>query len=498
MAEMTLTTWLERLKPGDTPIFRHTKETLTKLAGRGEEVGAKDIAATILADPLATLRLIHNANNRRTSRHFGAEVATVEHAIQMQGIVNFLDKTLALPVLEETPQGKDRDIRGSLYRLVRMAQHAAWQARDFALLDHDMRAEELQVAAVLYYAPEFLFWLDAPDIAEQLAHLRREMPSAEAEQQTLGFALPPLRAMLLEAWKIPDVTRDLLNREEPCDSRRRIFWAALNIAHHGRHGWWDERLQPSYLTLSELTNLSYDDVVTTVHVNAIRSARAGQWVPAPPAAAWLPLEPGEWPEEAGKQPHHTPPEATAPPQNATEQNEPPHPAPVRSVLEATLANIEGHLDGSLNMSQMLAIILKGLHTGLGLSRVLFALITPDGKRVKCRFTLGIPSEDPLRHFEFPLDNKDLFGLLMVKMQAIWLNEENRGHLWPRISPTLRSVIARGDFYAMSLHGNGKPIGLIYADRGHGRSGNSLDTKTYNDFKRLCIEAAKGLSRTKMT
>ncbi len=547
MAAMTLEHWLARLKPGETPVFRHTKEALAELAPRGDKVSAKEIVAPILADPLATLRLIFNANNR-SSRHFGTEVATVEHAILMQGVSIFLAKVRDLPVLEDTPQGRDKDILASLYRLARLAQHASWQARDFGTLYHDTRAEELQVAAVLYYAPEFLFWLDAPDIADQLARLRRRLPSAEAEQQAIGFVLPPFREMLLESWKIPEVTRDLLKAEDGGHVRSRIVRAALDIAHRSRHGWWNERLAESYQTLAEIEHMAIDMVVTTVHDNAIRAARAGSWVHAAPAAAWLPMQAGEWPREIEPEPirpavpeqdlarpiaadKETPrpavpmqetakpaapvtkvvkpavpvpepvkpavPEKEASRPAVPEKPEPVHtacPMPVRSVLDETIANIESHLDNSLSLSQMLAIILKGLHTGLGLTRVLFALVTPDGKRVKCRFTLGIPGGEPLRHFEFPLDSKDLFGILMSKMQSVWVNDENRGKLWPRVNPDLRAMIGSGDFYAMSLFGNDKPIGLIYADRGHGEC--ELDGRTYEDFKKLCLEAAKGLSRVK--
>lgn len=490
MAAMTLEQWLARLKPGETPVFRHTKEALMQLAPRGDQASAKEIAAPILADPLATLRLIFTANNRASNR-YGAEVATVEHAILMQGVGVFLNKARDLPVLEDTPQGRDKAILASLYRLARLAQHASWQARDFATLNHDTRAEELQVAAVLYYAPEFLFWLDAPDVADHLAQLRRAMPSAEAEQQAVGFALPPLREMLLESWKIPEVSRDLLKLDTGSHPRQVIVRAALGIAHRSRHGWWDERLEASYAALAEVEHMALDAVIATVHANALRVARACPWVQAAPAAAWLPMEPGEWPREAETKPAKAP----APP--APDQAEPEHtacPMPVRSVLDETIASIESHLDGSLSLGQMLAVILKGLHTGLGLSRVLFALVTPDGKRVKCRFTLGIPGDDPLRHFEFQLANRDLFGILMTKMQSVWINEENRGKLWPRVQPELRAMIGRGDFYAMSLFGNDKPIGLIYADRGHGDC--ELDARSYDDFKKLCLEAAKGLSKVK--
>ncbi|HEX8981036.1 MAG TPA: HDOD domain-containing protein [Parasulfuritortus sp.] len=492
MAALTLEHWLARLKPGETPVFQHTKEKLLQLAPRGERLSAKEIAVPILADPLATLRVIFNANNR-TSRRFSTEVATVEHAVLMQGVSIFLSMAQDLPVLEHTPQGRDKEILGSLYRLARLAQHAAWQARDFATLHHDVRADELQMAAVLYYAPEFLFWLDAPDIADQLAQARRTMLSVEAEQQVLGFDLREMRLLLLEAWKIPDGIRDLLDERLADRPRQTILRMALKITHRSRHGWWDERLLESYQTLAEVVGMSFDDVVRTVHDNAVRVARAGHWVPAPPAAAWLPMLDGEWPREAERKtaPASTP---TAKPDASTEPAHTACPMPVKAVMDETIANIRDHLDGSLNLNQMLAIILKGLHVGLGLSRVLFALVTPDGKRVKCRFTLGIPGDAPLRHFEFALDSKDLFGQVMRKMQGVWVNDENRGKLWPMVAPDLRAMIGRGDFYAMSLFGNGHPIGLIYADRGHGDC--ELDAKTYNDFKLLCLEAAKGLGQIK--
>jgi hypothetical protein len=490
MAALTLEHWLARLKPGETPVFRHTKEALMKLAHRSDQLVAKEVAVPILADPLATLRVLFNANNR-TSRYFSAEVATVEHAILMNGISPFLDKASECPVLESTAQGRDKEILGSLYRLTRLAQHSAWQARDFATLNHDLRAEELQTAATLYYAPEFLLWLDAPDIAEQLAQLRRSMPSTKAEQQVLGFALPPLRLMLLEAWKIPDGILDLLDDKHADRPRQTILKAALNISHCSRHGWWDERLVETYQVLSNLVGIPQDEVIATAHDNAIRVARANPHIPAPPAATWLPMMTGEWPKEA----RNIASEASATTKATEDEQHATCPVPVKLVLDETIESIQSHLgDNPITLSQMLAIILKGLHVGLGLSRVLFALVTPDGKRVKCRFTLGIPSSDPLRHFEFPIHGPDLFGMVMKKMQGIWVNDENRGKLWPMVNPSLRAVIGRGDFYAMSLFGNDHPIGMIYADRGHGDC--ELELSTYNDFKRLCLEAAKGLTQVK--
>lgn len=502
---LTLEDWLRRLQPGHTPVFRHTKTALCALKDRLDQLGVREVTALVLADPLASLRLIYLANNR-ASRHFGNEVATVEHAIMMQGLGVYLDKAAAFPVIEETPVGRQPDSLASLYRLLRLAQHAAWQARDFAVLHADVRAEEVEVAALLYYAPEFLFWLDAPDTARQLARLRRVMESAAAERETLGFELEPLRLMLLEAWHIPEVIRDMLDHRHSERSRNIILRACLDIAHRSRHGWWDEKLMADYEALAGIEGTPVEVVVNTVHRNAVRVAHHSAWIPAPPAAAWLPMLPGPWPHEQPGAQACEPVTTLAPSKPGDAPNgAPPAPAlqsgteafcpiPDPSALKAAVEEIERHLDGSLNLNQMLALVLKGLHHGLGLTRVVFAMVTPDGQRVKSRFTLGVPAHEPLRHLEFPLRSPDLFGRLMAKMQGLWLNAENQARYWPLVQPELKAMIGEGEFLAMSLFVGDKPFGLIYADRG--RTGCGLDAPTYEGFKRLCLLAGRGLASLK--
>lgn len=509
--------WLVRLRPGETPVFRHTKQAILALNRRSDQLSSRELATPVLADPLATLRLIYAANNRQ-SRHVGNEIATVEHAVMMQGVGPYLNQAVSLPEVEGTHVARNKIALNALYRLLRLAQHAAWQARDFAVLHADIRAEEVQVAALLYYAPEFLFWLQAPEVAHKLARLRRRMPSQEAEVEALGFELAPLRLAMLEGWKIPDMIRDLLDERFAERSRQIILKASLGIANRSRHGWWDEALAEDYLALAGIENTPLETVIATAHDNAVRVARAGHWVPVPPAAAWLPMLPGPWPDEAdyeeeeetvaarqtAKPRAETPPRPTAPrtavekPVTAPRPLPPTKPAacvsPDHKVFQDALQGIKAHLDESLTLNQMSALILKGLHTGLGLNRILFAMVTPDGKRVKCRFTLGIPADDPLRHFEFHLGGKDLFSQLMTKTQGMWLNAESRPRLWPLVGPRLQAMIGEGEFYAMALHANNQPLAMIYADRGHGECG--LDPHTYTDFKMLCLQAARGLGKIK--
>ncbi len=504
---------LARLAPGDVPVFRRTRDTLIELAPRRDGLTAREVALEVLMDPLATLRVLHLLNQRMGQR-YGTEVATVEHALMMQGLGAFLDSARSLPIVEDTAAGQDPAAYRGLQALVRRVQHAAWQARDFAVLHSDIRAEEVQVAAILAHLPELLLQMREPGIARKLDARRRSGAGPESEAELLGAPLPTFRLALLESWSIPELTRDLLDARYADRARQTILGACLDIAFRTERGWWDDGLLADYQALADVEGTPYEVIVATAHGNGARAARCCDWLAAPAPGAWLPLIPGPWPEEAEPEENApakaappdtqtaTPPgpaqrETASPPARADESGDDAHltcPMPDKQVFREALKGIEGHLDGSLTLNQMSAIILKGLHTGLGLSRILFAMVTPDGARVKSRFSLGIPSHDPLRHLEFALADKDLFGQLMGKMQGVWINETNREKLWPRVDPRLRELIGSGDFYAMSLYNGSRPLGLVYADRGHGECG--LDPLTYTDFKMICLQAARGLGKVK--
>lgn len=486
---------LERLQPAPLPIFRRTWETLGAMSERRDELSAREVAVEVLADPLASFQVMH-AINHRVWQRYGTAVTSVEHALMMQGLSAYLDGVRRQPILEDTPAGKDERTLNALHALTRRTQHAAWQARDFAVLHTDIRSEEVQVAALFHFLPEYLLWLRAPETARALRRAERRVPHrhpqgrAQAQTAVLGLTLQALRLQLLEAWEIPEPTVDLLDTRNAERPRQIILRACIDIAERAETGWWDDYLLEDYIALAGVENNPMETVIANAHMNAARVARSADWLPAPPAGAWLCMNPGPWPpdeddeEEAQAQPARTPP--------AGEAEHGICPMPDKKAFQDSIQNIDSHLDGSLTMNQMSAIILKGLHTGLGLTRLMFATVTPDGKHLKAHVTLGIPQDDPMRHFQIPLGGKDLFGQLMTKMQGVWVNEGNREKLWAMMTPSMREMISVPDFYAMSLHVNDRPAGLIYADRGHHECG--LDPTTYTDFKLLCMKAARGLGK----
>ena len=137
--------------------------------------------------------------------------------------------------------------------------------------------------------------------------------------------------------------------------------------------------------------------------------------------------------------------------------------------------------------------MNAMHQGLGLNRVVFALLTQHRTHLRPRSIVGVHNDPHFTKFAITLGANTLFDRLMEKPQSLWLDEHNRTKFWPAVPVDFQRLIKVNRFYVMSVFVKGKPIGLFYADR----ASNSceLDEKCYKLFKQLVTQASIGLSKT---
>lgn len=478
----SITEWLDELKDRNFPVLRQTIAELGKLAGRAEHVKASQIADAVLRDPLMTLKVLHLVNGRSRSR-LSNEITTVEHAIIMMGVGPFFNRFADLLAVEDALA----PVEGALPELMRVlsrAHHAAWQARDWAIFRADMKSEEVYIGALLYDLGEIVLWSCAPDAGMQIqAHCRQHRVShAEGEKALLGFELHELQLTLAEAWNLPELTCSFMHSEESAKPRILGVILAGLVARHAEWGWYGEQLPRDFEAISTMLHIEFGEAVALVHRNAVAAARHWEWYGrTTPAAAWLPMLPGEWPAAEGDAEGEKGGQGEAHDQCLM---------PRSDVLAQVTAEMAAHLDGTLNLHDMMSLVLKGLHQGIGLNRVVFALMSTDRRVLKAKYVMGAEAGSPLQQFQIDMTQPQLFNRLMEKMQSLWLSEGNRKALAPLISDSIWEMIGRGDFFVMSVFVNGNPIGLFYADRGHGKC--ELDDHSYQEFKKLCLRAAEAL------
>ncbi|MHB1591387.1 MAG: HDOD domain-containing protein [Sulfuricella sp.] len=296
-AMLTLNEWVDELKSWDMPVLQRSVRELGKLAGRAEQITAGEIAEVVLRDPLMTLKVLRLVNGMSLSR-LSNEITTVEHVVMMLGVGPFFNRLSNLKAVEESLQTFDGALPGLMQAMSR-AHHAAWQARDWAIFQADMKSEEVYIGALLYDMVEILLWAYAPEQALQIRKLarRNKISLALAQKEILGFDARELQFALAEVWRLPELMQAFMHCENSVQPRILEVTLAASVARLAETGWHAPALLADYEAIAEMLHLHPDEVVHMVHRNAVVEARHWDWYGVPPAAALLPMLPGDWPAE---------------------------------------------------------------------------------------------------------------------------------------------------------------------------------------------------------
>lgn len=468
--------WVRTLSGTNIPVLRKTAADLKRLRVKQESATARDLSKIVLTDPLMTLKVLRFSQSRLTRRQ-ATEVTTVEHALMMHGLTSFFREMGEPEVLEQQLASQPDALAGAL-RVISRASHAANYARTFSALRHDMDADEVVTGALLHDLAELLLWCVAPAAAvqiEYMLHHQRGLRSAAAQRACLGFALADLQLALTRAWNLPNLLQSLMDDKQAKLPRVQTVALSVSVARHSAQDWYDRALPDDYTALRKLLNLPLVGVQRWVHQAAVQTARGWRQTDVRPAAAWLPLLPGDWPPE-----QNTSPQELGAPGKAAD-------------LRARVLEQLSHITRETGESEVVAATaFYALNAGLGLRRLWFGRANKTTGKVEPWQTLLLDPGLLPGELTFELGSAQLFARLMAKVQGIWFSAPLRGKLSPLLPEGLRPKLSTRDFFAMSVHIKGQPFGLLYGDGGL-RSAE-LDEQGYGAFKELCVAAGNALER----
>lgn len=456
--------WVEQLSSLEIPALSSSLQSIGTLQAK-HDVSAAKIAAAILPDPALLLKLLRLVNAGKHGE-FAQRIATAEHAIMMLGLNATFSRLLETPALETA---LPEEVQSGLLRCIARSCHAATHAREWAVQRLDSNVEEVYVAALLQQAGEMALWLVNPDQMLLLDKARRKLSVEEAEIQVYGFTLKNLSLALAERWNMPPlVIAAMQSGVDEMPVRPRCIALASRLSLDAEWGWYGETVANDIQDIADARRLPLDDVSAQIHGTAAEAARKLTFQGVQSAACWLPMLPGEWPEEE-------------PPAE-------PVTAPVTDPFQFAMDEIARHLDETLSLTDLLVLVVRGLREGVGFSRVVFALLTSDRGTLAAKYVIGAETGSPLKSFRFDMKSRHLMSVLMAKPQAIWMTEANRVKYAEFLNQDIVNTTTGYEFQAMSLSVHGKVIGLFYADR----EGRPLDVESYDKFKQLCSRAASGM------
>lgn len=253
--------WLAFLTSAEIPVLRHTAREIDRLKQHEENLGARAVANVVVHDPLMTVKLLRYLQDHKRSSQL-RDVVQVEQAILMIGLDTFFDNVPHTPVVEDVLDGhKDALLR--LLRSVRQAQRAARYAFDWALLLHDLHAEEAHIAALLSYVGEMLMWVFNPEPMLNMRRMQDADPalrSAAVQEQVLGFRGIELQRELTLAWRLPQLLQDMMDPQYAENQRVKNVMLAINLARHSANGWDNLALPDDFKEIAALLRMQPEDV----------------------------------------------------------------------------------------------------------------------------------------------------------------------------------------------------------------------------------------------
>lgn len=471
-----LSEWLPQLATFTVPALRGTVTRLRELRRNEDRVTAREIAGVVLCDPLMTLNVLRYSQSRMRARQ-PTEITTVEHAIMMHGVQPFFKEFAAPLILEDVLAGHPDGLRGAQYVLSR-AYQAALTARHFSALRHDIESEEVLIGALLHDLAELLLWCTAPTTALQLDHMLKTNPglrSSSAQFAVLGFPLSDLQIQLARDWHLPAMLRLLMDDRESSSPRVRIVRVAVATARHSAHGWFDPALPDDYLGFHKATSQPLDQVKRGVRYCALLAAREWRRFGVPPAAAYLPLLPGD------------PPAQRLSPnlRSATIRKE---------VLNDVLQQLSAAQMRRVDERALVAVAFYGMEAALGLRRMWLGTVNDKTLLVAAKHTLMLDDGLLPGELGFAVGSKTMFDRLLGLGQAVYYDPTTATAMSRLLPATLRERLSRRPFFAMGLHTQrGKPMALVYADTGALPA--RLNETSYNAFKQICLFLGKALEKS---
>ncbi len=447
--------WLAYWARRGLPILQSSREQLLAALRRADRLNPSDLADIVLKDPLLTAQALRYINQRQKNS-MAADITTINGIVMLMGVAPFIEHFARMPVLEEVLQSHPRTI-ARIHKCLADSRFSAKMAREFAAERYDAHLDEIFISALLSKLPEVL---------ELLAHdADPSAPHGKDQAQ-----------VLLAAWSLPQSLSVLLAAPTTDAMPRQVLqYATLQLAGLLDKGWWQPDVAKSLRTMAEVLNTNVDDIWQRTNRLMLVYARNEPQKQGWPAARWLPMLPGEWPQ----------PVAAAVVAPAVVEASAEKDILAERLQALHVAGIQG-----APANQIMGLAVRALDEGLGMRRILFALLVAGENAIKTRFAHGIDVDDPARQLYVKLDEPHLLTRLMLKQQSIWFHDSNAATLEPMLPLGFRAQVGNEDFCAMSIFVGDKAVGIIYSDR---KGGNALIETHYQHFKQIGLLTSRALS-----
>jgi HD-like signal output (HDOD) protein len=455
MSENEIAKRVESCLSIEWPVLPETSAHVEAL-GASAGMAMRDIGPELLTDPGLALKLIETANGQR-QRHFHEAIVDLDKSVRLLGVNRVASLARELPQLADPlPTHVQTQIR----RLYARSWLTALICADWASRRRDIAPQEVALAGLFYHVGGITLWLERPEQMMQLEALR-QLPGTvpeEAEYVVLGFNIEHFGHALARSRGLPQLAVESMAPRYAQEPRTLGVMLAAQVAYQATHSWAAPHARVHLEMARRYLDMAWTDFVELVNGVLERFNQRGGYYGLRPLA---PLS-VEW-EATSKRASAPAALCLAPRSDRLGE--------AVALITRAVGNPAGLIEDALGL----------MRDALGLNRLMFARQLDDGTLIP-QALVGTEYEPDFNYLRFEADPRSLFSVLMRKPSAIRLDAQNVDKYWPHVPVTLRQLLEAREFMAMSIFVDGRPFGLLYADRRNPAC--RIDARSFETFKRL--------------
>ena len=428
----------------------------------------RDLADVIVLDPGMSVSLYHEVNARQRNEEHAVD--SVHAALGLMGDSAIADLVMQHKVLDQTHPDARR--RQSYHQLMSRSYHLLAQLDNFIAIQGVKAINEIRSAALLHNVGEFCACLFDHDRYQRYQEEFRESGSdVKSAKAVYSFTFHELGRIYAEKSYLPALVIESLDENIPSGRKARLIQMAADISHQAEVGWYHSAMKATEEVCAAYLNQSVEGFERRLQQIAIDCARSSPFDDVLPAASRLIMLP--------------------------DLERPAKPAPKLEIkLEPGGHEFETSIKALLRtqnptQAQLLDLLLGHLHDDLHLTRVALMLLSPDKTMLGTRAGKGIDEHSPIRTLVIDIGKAGVLNSLVTKSQALWVEPESYKKYEAALPNRFKSAFLHESFYLMPYQVDGKPMGMIYADRS--QAVNKLDKVTYIKFKSAVMLTSKALT-----
>lgn len=455
--------WIAAVSEQQLPILRATLQSFSAIVD-DEHSSTMRLTQAILQDAALTTRILRAANSTFYNPS-GRSISTVSRSLILLGTDLLKSLALSIAILDTILSA---ELRERATQVTSRAFHAAVQAKALAMVRADKTPEEAFITALLLPIGELAFWCfsDGLGLAADEA-LKQGIPLSRVEEEVIGCRFQRLSSELAREWKLNDSLLEVLQNPQSRQSRilsvRQGHEIALIAEKHG----WDS---PEMIDFSKDLAVELRKDAAEVHAFIRENARAADELLSQHGFSGSSSGQGNPLECAVTDPAHAWPDADPALQ-------------LRILRELTQVFSD---DSPLQM--VLEMVMEGLFRGVGLDRVVFAVLTADKKVLQLRYVLDAGSPQAVSDLKIPLHPNGELRKHLDKTACVWQQQVTSGAA-SELSLLAGPAPSNGFFLGPAVI-RGQTIGTFYGDRQ--ASGRVLDEEAFEAFRLFVQQARLGL------